>query len=64
MQHQVASESICTTGAELKLAVLPLIANRTNTPARATSPSLLKKAVRKPHSRANKGVIEGKANLD
>lgn len=64
MQHQVASESICTTGAELKLAVLLLIANRTNTPTRATSQSLLKTAVRKPHSRANKGVIASNTNPD
>lgn len=48
----------------MKLAVLLLIANKTNIPARATSQSLLKTAVRKPHSCANEGVVAGKANLD
>lgn len=43
-----SSESICTTAAELKLAAPFLIANRTNTPARATLQSLLKTAARKP----------------
>lgn len=43
----------------MKFAVLLLTANRTNTRARATSQSLLKTAVRKPHSCANERIIAG-----